>query len=123
MLRGAAVAGFALVAGATAFGGSAAAQDVGGLYRVDGRNADGTPYAGTAVITITSANTCRIEWSVGSTSSGICMRNSNAFAAGYVLGEAVGLVIYQILPDGRLDGLWTVADTDGVGKEMLIPMR
>jgi hypothetical protein len=45
---------------------------------------------------VTSENTCPITWSTGaSTSTGICMRNGTAFAAGYVLNDKVGLIIYQ----------------------------
>ena len=55
---------------------SAFAVDIGGSYDVLGKNADGTEYKGTADITLTSENTCRIEWKTGGiTSSGICMRN------------------------------------------------
>jgi hypothetical protein len=98
--------------------------DLGGTYRIDGMNINGTPYGGTATITVTSANTCRIVWRTGNeTSSGICMRNENAFSAGYVLQDKVGLVIYEIQPDGSLVGLWTIADQPGVGKERLIPVR
>jgi hypothetical protein len=50
------------------------------------------------------------------------MLNGNAFAAGYTLGDKVGLVIYELRDDGTLDGKWTVADEDGVGSEILIPM-
>ena len=49
------------------------------------------------------------------------MRNGIAFAAGYVLKDKVGLVIYEIRDDGILDGIWTVADEDGSGTEVLIP--
>ncbi len=101
----------------------AAAQDIGGTYRVAGTNANGSTYAGTAVVVATSKNTCRIEWNVGSISTGICMRYNNAFTAGYVLGDAVGLVIYQVFPDGRMEGIWTVADQGGVGTEVLTPLR
>src|SRR5690348_10144749 len=52
---------------------SAAAQMVGGQYRVEGTNADGSAYRGTATITPSSDSTCRISWQTGSTSSGICM--------------------------------------------------
>ena len=101
---------------------TASAQDLGGRYTVNGTNLDGSKYDGTAVIEITSNNTCRIEWVTGdTTASGICMRNGIALAAGYVLGESVGLVIYEIKDNGVLDGLWTVADTDGVGTETLSP--
>lgn len=102
----------------------AASGNVGGKYRVQGTNANGSPYQGTAVITVTSENTCRIVWNTGGTTSeGICMRNENAFSAGYVLQGDVGLVIYEINGDGSMDGLWTVADQPGVGTEKLIPTR
>lgn len=118
MTRMAALA-FAMAVG----GGTAVAQDVGGRYYAEGTNADGSRYSGTAVITVTSENTCRIDWDVGSTSTGICMRNRNAFAASYVLGSAVGLVIYEIEKDGSMHGIWTVADQPGVGTEILTPVR
>ena len=86
-----------------------------------GVNPDGSKYGGTAEITVTSKNTCRIVWDVGTESSGICMRNGIALAAGYVLKDKIGLVIYEIRDDGILDGIWTVADQDGVGSEVLIP--
>jgi hypothetical protein len=38
-----------------------------------------------------------------------------------VLGNDIGLVIYEILGDGTLDGIWTVADRPGVGTEVLVP--
>ena len=101
---------------------SAFAADIGGTYNIAGTNLDGSKYGGTAEITVTTKNTCRIVWKTGSSeSSGICMRNGPAFAAGYVLGNDVGLVIYQIMDDGTLDGIWTVADTEGVGTETLTP--
>lgn len=99
--------------------------DVGGKYTVLGKNVSGTEYKGTAEITVTSENTCRIQWSTGEdgsgASEGICMRNGTAFAAGYVLGESVGLIVYQINPDRSMAGLWTIADQDGVGEEVLTP--
>ena len=51
------------------------------------------------------------------------MRNGNAFAAGYVLGESVGLVVYQMKDDGSLEGIWTIADQKGVGAETLTPIK
>jgi hypothetical protein len=103
---------------------SAAAQDIGGTYAVEGKNLNGTSYSGTAEITLTSETTCRIVWNTGSTTSnGICMRNQNAFAAGYVLGNGVGLVIYEVMEDGSMHGLWTVADTPGIGYETLTPQK
>lgn len=118
MLKGLA---FFLAASAAATTG-ACAQQVGGRYTVSGTNFDGSPYKGTAVIEATSNSTCRIHWNTGSTSDGICMRRGDTLAAGYVFnGGKVGLVIYQIRPDGTLEGSWTVADTAGSGTETLTP--
>ena len=98
------------------------AQDIGGHYSVAGTNINGSPYAGEAMVTLTSDTTCEIEWMTGDTSStGICMRNQNAFSAGYVLGDAVGLVIYEVMADGTLNGIWTIAGQPGTGTEILTP--
>ncbi len=96
------------------------AQEIGGHYKVNGTNFDGSPYTGEAQITLTSEYTCNIVWKTGgSTSSGICMRNNNAFTAGYELNGKVGLVIYLIKDDGTLDGTWTVDGVNAVGTEVL----
>jgi hypothetical protein len=101
---------------------AAMAQDIGGHYRVKGTNLDGTIYEGDAQITQTSEYTCEIVWQTGgSTSSGICMRDGNAFTAGYELNGKVGLVIYMVQDDGVLDGTWTVAGVNAVGTEILTP--
>ena len=99
----------------------AQAQDIGGTYDVAGTNFDGSRYGGTAEIKLTSETTCQIVWETGSTARGICMRNGSMFSAGYVMGDAVGLVLYRINTDGSLEGLWTVAGQDGVGTETLTP--
>ena len=100
----------------------AAAQSIGGSYTSAGTNLDGSPYTGTVEITLTSETTCTIHWVTGgSTSDGICSRNGDAFAAAYVLGDAFGLVVYKVLPDGTLDGLWTIAGQGGNGTEVLTP--
>lgn len=104
--------------------GSASAQSIGGMYNVEGTNLDGSPYKGTAEITLTSDTTCVIHWVTGgSTSDGICSRNDDAFAAGYVLGDAIGIVVYKVQGDGTMQGLWTIAGKDGNGTEKLIPAQ
>lgn len=100
----------------------AQAQNIGGLYSVEGTNVDGSPYKGKAEIKLTSETTCEIFWTTGqTTSSGICMRNGPAFSAGYALGDKVGLVIYQVFEDGHMEGLWTIAGVNGTGTEKLTP--
>jgi len=49
------------------------------------------------------------------------MRDGNALAVGYTLGEAVGLGIYLIGDDGVLNGSWTIAGQAGAGTEVLTP--
>ncbi len=101
---------------------AAAAQSIGGEYTVAGTNHDGTAYEGEATITLVSETTCEISWKTGNTTSeGICSRNGDAFAAAYVLEDAVGLVIYKVQSDGSLDGLWTIQGKEGTGTEKLTP--
>ena len=100
---------------------AASAAGIGGRYKVEGTNADGSPYGGTAEIVATGGPTCRITWDTGSESNGICMRSGNTFSAAYQLGDHVGLVIYEIERDGSMRGTWTVADSPGVGTEVLTP--
>ncbi|MCF3642513.1 hypothetical protein LXM94_21310 [Rhizobium sp. TRM95111] len=99
----------------------AAAQTVSaGTYSVEGTNLDGSAYDGTATITLTSDTTCVIEWTTGGTTSqGVCMLHDDAFAAGYVLEDAVGLVVYKVRDGGVLDGAWTITGKDGAGTETL----
>jgi hypothetical protein len=111
---------FILLVGIT----GASAQSLPGKYQVEGKNLDGSAYSGTAEIVATSEVTCRIKWQTGSTTSeGICMRNGTSFAAGYALGDSIGLVVYEMKPDGSLEGAWTIADQDGVGQEILTPIK
>jgi hypothetical protein len=115
-----AVALAVMLSGVTA----AQAQDVGGTYRVQGTNFDGSPYGGTAVITPSSNSTCRIEWKTGSTSSsGFCMLSNGALAAAYRLNNSIGLVLYELQADGALKGVWTIADRPGAGTETLTPQK
>ncbi len=103
---------------------AASAQSVGGRYRVDGTNFDGSRYSGTATITRTSNTTCRIHWETGGTSSdGFCMLANGSFAAAYKLGNSVGLVLYELQANGTLTGYWTIADKPGAGTETLTPAR
>lgn len=111
-----------LALAASCYAGAGLAQDIGGTYDVEGTNHNGSTYEGTATITLTSDTTCEISWETGATTSnGICSRNGDSFAAAYVLGDDVGLVIYKMLPDGSLNGLWTIQGAGGTGAEILTP--
>ncbi len=97
------------------------AQDVtAGTYDVEGTNLDGSAYSGTATIALESDTTCSITWETGGTTShGICMLYDDAFAAGYVLDDAVGLVVYKVKGNGVLEGGWTITGKTGSGTETL----
>ena len=99
------------------------AQGSGRTYTVHGTNFDGSSYSGTARIEATGTHTCSIVWQTGTSSSyGNCMIRGDTLAASYTLDSGhVGLVIYDILPDGSLDGTWTVNNSDGLGTEVLEP--
>ena len=102
--------------------GAAQADVAAGTYTVQGTNLDGSKYTGTAVIELSSDTTCHIHWSVGSVSDGICMLYDNAFAAGYVFKTGgVGLVVYEVMDDGSLEGAWTIDGQSGSGTETLTP--
>jgi hypothetical protein len=103
---------------------AASAQTIGGTYNVEGKNIDGSSYSGTATITPSSDSTCHIQWKTGSTTSaGFCMLANKAFAAAYKLNDSVGLVVYELQPDGSLKGDWTIADEPGSGTETLTPAQ
>lgn len=105
--------------------GAAAAQPLTGRYQVIGDNGDGSRYSGVAVISGTAGGNCGIRWTIANTppTEGFCMRQGNVLSAAYKLGESVGLVVYRINDDGTLDGTWTIAGQEGVGKERLVPAR
>ena len=51
------------------------------------------------------------------------MLANKAFAAYYKLGSDIGLVVYEVQPDGSLEGYWTIADKTGAGTETLTPAK
>jgi len=103
--------------------GSVHAAGMEGSYRVEGRNVDGSTYAGKAVISVTSKTECRITWTLadGSSSAGKCIQRGRSFASAFRLGKESGLALYEQQPDGSLQGTWNTNDT--VGQEVLTPMR
>jgi hypothetical protein len=101
---------------------AASAQSIGGTYKVEGTGLNGAPYGGVAEIRALTDTTCEIVWQTGpQTSNGVCMRYGPAFSAFYVLGDAIGMVIYEVKADGSMEGLWTVTGQNGSGTEKLTP--
>ena len=101
------------------------AQEIGGRYQVQGENANGSRYQGIAEISGTAGGNCAIRWSITNTPStqGFCMRQGNVLSAAYRMGNAIGLVVYRVTDSGTLEGTWSIAGQEGVGKERLLPSR
>ena len=100
----------------------AAAEFHAGTYDVVGTNLNGSPYGGIAEVTLLSDTTCQIIWHTGDTQSwGHCMKVSDYVSAGYVMGGAIGIIMYRVNDDGSLDGFWTVSGQNGSGTERLTP--
>jgi hypothetical protein len=51
------------------------------------------------------------------------MRRNDVLAATYAVDGQQGLVIYQMMPNGVLDGLWSVRGQPGNGTERLVPRK
>jgi hypothetical protein len=93
---------------------SISARDISGTYSVTGTNPDGSQYSGTCTVSKISGNTYRFVWSVGNSYEG----------QGTLVGSRISVewgdthpVIYDVLPDGTLDGLWS----NGKATETLRP--
>ena len=107
-------------------GGTGTAQSIGGTYTVDGTNFDGSAYSGTANDHSDQRDDLHHPLGDGrlDARTASARATTNAFAAAYVLGNAIGLVVYKV-DGGRLacTGLWTIAGKDGNGTEMLTPSK
>lgn len=113
--------GLGLVVGMAA--GTAAWADLSGTYDVAGTNPAGAAYAGTAEIAQTP-EACVIVWATAEgTSEGVCMVDGDRLAAAYVIGDALGLLIYTVGEDGTLSGTWSMAGQAAAGTEILTPQQ
>ncbi len=93
-----------------------------GTYAVQGRDAAGTAYEGSAQLQATGPTTWRVTWRVGGeTANGIGLVVGDALIVGYVSGRDIGVVAYGAEPNGNLTGIWTQGADGGVGAETLLP--
>jgi len=87
-----------------------------GVYRIAGRNPNGTSYGGSVVISNNGGRT-NFAWTVGSqTYRGTGVRNGNLLAIDW---GSVQPIVYALAADGTLKGLWD----GGRGEELLTPER
>ncbi|MCI0396139.1 MAG: hypothetical protein L0332_16850 [Chloroflexi bacterium] len=97
--------------------------DLSGTYNVTGTSLDGVRYAGDAIITRTTGNDYRIEWTFASQSqTGTGTFDGTTFNVKWQMGsEASGTATYTLQPDGSLVGTWTQDGVEGEGSESLTP--
>lgn len=82
--------------------------DIAGDYSVVGTNEDGSPYKG-ALAVIKHGDVYQFRWNAGKQYDGVGVPNGNVVAVAFTGGsdgKGCGVVSYQILPDGTLDGRW-----------------
>jgi hypothetical protein len=93
-----------------------------GLYDVTGTNLDGTSYSGVAQIRAVGLNSFAIVWRVGTTLvEGAGMASGRTIAVTYGSAQRPGIGIYQLNPDGSMDGEWTIVGAPAIGRERLVP--
>jgi hypothetical protein len=82
--------------------------DIAGRYAIVGTNEDGSPYRG-ALEVIKQGDVYQFRWNAGKQYDGVGVPNGNVVAVAFTGGsdgEGCGVVSYQILADGTLDGKW-----------------
>jgi len=98
------------------------AGDIAGSYSIVGTNQDGSAYKGTLDV-IKHGDVYQFRWNAGKPYDGIGVQNGNAVAASFTGGsdgKGCGVVSYQILGDGALDGVWGYWGQDDSGTEKAV---
>ena len=84
------------------------AADIAGDYAIVGTNEDGSPYKG-ALEVIKHGDVYQFRWDAGKQYDGVGVPNGNVVAVAFTGGsdgEGCGVVSYQVLADGTLEGQW-----------------
>jgi hypothetical protein len=87
---------------------SATPADIAGEYTVAGTNENGSPYKGELEV-IRHGDVYQFRWKAGPQYDGIGIPNGGVVAVAFTQGangKGCGVVSYQILADGTLDGAW-----------------
>lgn len=95
----------------------------GGSYQVTGTGLDGSSYEGSLYIE-EWGEVYWLEWEVGGASyTGTGILTGDVLSVGWDAGGTCGVVSYRVLPDGSLEGTWSVCGEDRVGWERAVPLR
>jgi hypothetical protein len=93
-------------------------------YDVDGTNPDGSRYSGALAIEVISNTTYAVRWDIaGAVYRGFGMRMNDALSATYTLDGQPGLIMYEVRPNGILQGIWAVRGQSGNGTERATPRQ
>ena len=94
--------------------------DITGKYRSNGINPNGTEYQCDVVIK-TMGDIFGVEWYFDNKLeySGVGVFANGLFVVSFLSHQAYGVMAYEIIDGKRLEGIWTGADTDGLGIEKL----
>ncbi|HEV7474245.1 MAG TPA: hypothetical protein VGN90_09350 [Pyrinomonadaceae bacterium] len=93
--------------------------DLAGYYAVTGTNEDGSPYKG-ALKVINHGDVYQFRWDAGKQYDGVGIPNGNVVAVAFTggtNGQGCGVVSYQLLADGTLDGKWGYWGRNEMGTE------
>jgi hypothetical protein len=95
--------------------------DIAGSYTVEGTNADGSSYSGTANITKTNSGYA-IKWVIAAeTMSGTGTFDGQTYHVVWEASWGTGEAVYNLAPNGALNGTWTTDGVPGQGTEALTP--
>jgi hypothetical protein len=93
--------------------------DIAGNYAIVGTNEDGSPYRG-ALEVIKHGDVFQFRWNAGRQYDGVGVPNGNVVAVAFTggsNGKGCGVVSYQVLADGVLDGVWGYWGVNEMGTE------
>ncbi|MBZ9982462.1 MULTISPECIES: hypothetical protein [unclassified Mesorhizobium] len=90
-------------ASARTAGQTAATSQLEGTYSVQGTNPDGSRYAGACKVTKVGENRFRFEWSVGNSYKGEGLLKGDILTVDW---GSDAPVVYQVRPNGKLEGSW-----------------
>lgn len=102
---------------------SAVTPDIAGSYAVTGTNEDGSAYKGELEI-IKHGDVYQFRWNAGKQYDGVGVENGKVIAVAFTEGsdgKGCGVVSYQVLGNGVLDGKWGYWGTDESGTEKATP--
>lgn len=96
--------------------------DIAGSYEIVGTNENGSPYKGGLQV-IKRGDVYQFRWSAGKQYDGVGVPNGNVVAVAFTGGsdgKGCGVVNYELLGDGTLDGKWGYWGVNESGTEQAV---